>query len=398
MLTFGVEEEFVLLDRGRLSPGNKAATVRRALFASGFGASEVHREFFQSQLEYASPVLTDLSAAAAHLSAFRSALSAAAEAHQVQAAGVGTPFDLDGEPAVSEGARYGDVAAMVRGLTADHQINGLHVHVGIPSRAAGVAALNGVRRWLPVLLAISANSPFWRGADTGFASWRAIHSRRWTTAGCPPVFAGADDYAHRVRALTGIGATADAGTIAWYARLSERLPTLEFRVADAQLDAATSVLLAALCRALVATALRDTALRVPTRRAAPRAASGREQPAPELLDAALWHAARDGLTSALVHPVPGGLVPAAQALGALLEETHAELAGAGDLAYVEGLLRDTLAHGSGAERQRRAVAAGGITALGELVRLEMTRPGGSCRAADTLETTSTPSPHPGGPS
>ncbi|RAN73258.1 hypothetical protein B5P43_31170 [Bacillus sp. SRB_336] len=388
MLTFGVEEEFVLLDRGRLSPGNKAATVRRALFAAGFEASVVHREFFQSQLEYASPVFTDLSAAAAHLYAFRSALSAAAEANQVQAAGVGTPFDLDGAPAVSEGARYDDVAAKVRGLTAEHQINGLHVHVGIPSRADGVAALNGVRRWLPVLLAISANSPFWRGADTGFASWRAIHSRRWTTAGCPPLFAGADDYDHRVRALTGIGATADAGTIAWCARLSERLPTLEFRVADAQLDAGTSLLLAALCRALVA-----TALRVPS----PCTASRREQPAPELLDAALWHAARDGLTSKLVHPVRGGLVPAAQALGALLEETHAELAGAGDLAYVGGLLRDTLAHGSGAERQRQAVAAGGITALGQLFRLEMTRSGGSCQAPDTLETTSTASAHPGGP-
>ncbi|AIX99920.1 hypothetical protein ART_0322 [Arthrobacter sp. PAMC 25486] len=89
-------------------------------------------------------------------------------------------------------------------LSGEHEINGLHVHTGIPDQESGVHALNADRRWLPTLLAISANSPFWCGSDTGFASWRAIHSRRWTTAGCPPWFADAADYRARVAALMGI--------------------------------------------------------------------------------------------------------------------------------------------------------------------------------------------------
>lgn len=357
MLTFGIEEEFVLLDQTRLSPINAAANIHQALLAAGVQPSVVHREFFQSQLEFASPVFTELATAAAHLSSFRAALSRAADAQNVLAAGVGTPYNLDGSPALSHGTRYDEVASNVRGLTADHHINGVHVHVGIPGREAGVVALNGVRRWLPVLLAISANSPYWRGTDTGYASWRTIHSRRWTTAGCPPVFADAADYDRRIRSLTGIGATADAGTIAWYARLSERQPTLEFRVADAQLDGDGSLLIAALCRALVATTL--------------RARTVQDQPAPELLDAALWHAARDGLTGTLVHPLRGVLVPAAKALEVLLAQIHKELANAGDMAAVERILATMMARGTGAELQRHAIATGGAPALGDLIKEQL---------------------------
>ncbi|WP_146238994.1 carboxylate-amine ligase [Arthrobacter livingstonensis] len=203
-------------------------------------------------------------------------------------------------------------------------------------------------------------APFWEGRDTGYASWRAIHSRRWTTAGCPPPFMDDHDYARRVRALSGIGATSDPGTLAWYARLSERQPTLEFRVADAQLDLGTTILFAALCRSLVSTTLLAPSLR--------------EQPQPELLDAALWHAARDGLTGSLVHSLTGNLVPASEAVQALLEETRQGLMASGDLDDVETLLRDTMARGSGAERQRQAFATGGLGRLEQLMRTELTRP------------------------
>ena len=359
MLSFGIEEEFVFLDAARLCPVDAAPECREELAGLGFGPSLVHEEFFQSQLEFASPVYTELSAAIGGLLEFRCALQAVAAKQEVVAAGVGTPYDFSSTPALSRGLRYEEVAENVRALTAEHQINGLHIHVGVPDRAAGVVALNEVRRWLPVLLALSANSPFWGGLDTGYASWRAIHSRRWTTAGSPPLFTDDRDYDRRIRALSGIGATSDPGTLAWYARLSERHPTVEFRVADAQLDSRTTILLAALCRALVSTALHSR--------------TSRDQPDPELLDAALWHAARDGLSGSLVHPVSGMLVPASDAVQALLEETRRQLVTNGDLGEVETLLRDLMIQGSGAKRQRQALETGGLGALTLLLESELTR-------------------------
>ena len=77
-----------------------------------------------------------------------------------------------------------------------------------------------------MLLALSANSPFWHGSDTGFASWRGVHSRRWTTYGIPPWFADPDEYDRAVAALMGVGATSDLGAINWAVRLSSRYPTI----------------------------------------------------------------------------------------------------------------------------------------------------------------------------
>ena len=138
MLSFGIEEEFVFLDAARLCPVDAAPECREELAGLGFGPSLVHEEFFQSQLEFASPVYTELSAAIGGLLEFRCALQAVAAKQEVVAAGVGTPYDFSGTPALSRGLRYEEVAGNVRALTVEHQINGLHIHVGVPDRAAGV--------------------------------------------------------------------------------------------------------------------------------------------------------------------------------------------------------------------------------------------------------------------
>ena len=95
---------------------------------------------------------------------------------------------------MSDSERYARIAGDIATITAEHQINGLHVHVGFDDREERVRSLNALRPWLPTLLALSSNSPFWSGHDTGFDSWRAIHSRRLTTYGTPPVFRDAADY------------------------------------------------------------------------------------------------------------------------------------------------------------------------------------------------------------
>ena len=130
-----------------------------------------------------------------------------------------------------------------------------HVHVGVPSREAGVQVLARLRPWLAPLLAVTANSPITGGHDTGWASWRYVLQSRWPTATPPAAWPDAAAYDAAVRRLIARGAALDERSVYFLARLSPRYPTIEVRVADVCLDAGTAVLLAGLTRALVATAL-----------------------------------------------------------------------------------------------------------------------------------------------
>lgn len=336
-VTFGIEEEFMLLDPRRLTPVDLGRRVVDDL--RGDGAGEVAREFFCSQIEYATPVCETVADAEDALLGFRRRLAQWAADAGVVAAGTGTPIQAARHPAVSSGERYARVATDVGALADDHQINGLHVHVGIPDRDTGVQASNTLRPWLPVLLALSANSPFWDGAETGYDSWRAIHSRRWTTYGVPPRFRDADDYDRTVAKLIGVGATSDEGTINWTVRLSSKYPTLEVRVCDAQLDPSASVALAAIIRALVGTAAMHEPDRTP------------DSPA----DAALWHAARFGLGTTLVHPLTGRPAPSREVLRLLHDRTAPLLREDNERAAVDAFLRRAV---NGAAFQRRAAASG----------------------------------------
>lgn len=337
--TFGIEEEFVLLDRGSLAPVDLGVEAVADLQDDAGG---VVREFFPSQVEFASPVFTTADDALATLTSFRAALGEWAGERGVVAAGTGTP--LRGERLPAWEGRYARIADDIGALAVDHQINGLHVHVGIEDREERVRAANALRPWLPVLLALSANSPFWHGSDTGFASWRGVHSRRWTTYGIPPWFAHAADYDAAVAALTGIGVTSDLGTINWAVRLSSRYPTIEVRVCDAQLDAERAVAIAVVIRALV-----DDAAEDPTP----------PPPSFEPWDAALWHAARHGLDATLVHPLRGTVEPASRILGDLGRRIMPRLDGtAGEL--VSRMLASAT---TGARRQRDAHALGGLADL-----------------------------------
>ncbi|MHA7304192.1 carboxylate-amine ligase [Arthrobacter sp. TMN-49] len=350
MLTFGIEEEFVLLDRPSLTPVPLAADVQMALAERNFGSNVVHGEFLRSQVEFVSPVFTTFEEAAHALWSFRTALVDCAEDQGVLAAGVGTPFNNPAGPMVAEDRRYQDIATSIGTLALEHHINGLHIHVGVPDREEAIIALNYLRPWLPTLLAISANSPFWCGKDTTFSSWRAIEYRRWTTSGCPPTFIDAADYDKRTKALIGIGVTPDMGSVSWSARLSDQQATLEIRVADAQLEPSTTLLLALLGRALVATSV--------ARQPSPAPVTG-----PEMLDAALWHSARHGLSAQLVHPLNNVLAPASEVVRALLKETHQSLEQSGDLAIVTALAEQLLLLGTGADRQRQAFTMAGTEGL-----------------------------------
>lgn len=221
MSEFGIEEEFLLVDRHSLLPALSKSSLQEVEDAVSPSSGEACAEWLPGQIEFATPVLTTADEAVESLHAFRRSLSTASRARDLFAVGLGTAPQISGAPAgVSDGSRYREFADLAPGIAADQYVNGMHVHVDIPDREAGLRALNGLRRWIPVLTALSANSPLWRGADSGFASWRSIHYRRWVVFGIPPHFHDLDDYDAQIAAALRSDVVFDEATLGWLVRLS----------------------------------------------------------------------------------------------------------------------------------------------------------------------------------
>ncbi|MFF4099334.1 glutamate--cysteine ligase [Streptomyces sp. NPDC001903] len=357
MITVGVEEEYVLLDPVTHLPVSRAEEVRAAAGLGPFvDAGEVQNELLQAQIEVATPVCTDLDEVAGHLLRLRHAVGSAAEEHGcLLAASAAAPLRSAVPVPVTRKPRYLRMQEEARRLVDEQLINGMHVHVAVPDREMGVAVLNRLRVWLPTLLAMSANSPLWDGRDTGFASWRTIIFGRWPVSGPPPCFRTLADYEERADALVDAGLIADRGQLYWQARLSERYPTLEVRCLDVQLDATDAVLLTGIVRALVSTAIAEE-----------KAGAASVTCSPELLQAAMWHAARHGLDGVLLDP-QGCRRSAGDVLWMLMRHITPALEEAGDEREVGSLLHRLLREGTPADRQRRALADGGMAALADLI-------------------------------
>ncbi|MCZ2403911.1 glutamate--cysteine ligase [Paenarthrobacter sp. Z7-10] len=357
MRTFGIEEEYLLLDPSTAMPRFISDEVSAFLTSSrNVAVDDVQSELLTCQLETSTPPCHTAAEALQSLRAFRAELAKAALKARARAAGIGTAPRMETAlPEVTDKRRYHQLRDSAPGIVADQYVNGLHVHVGIEDKDSGVQALNRIRPWLPVIVALSANSPFWQDRDSGFESWRTISYRRWPIQGVPPLFKDAADYEARVQGLVNTGVIIDRGVITWVARLSDSYPTLEVRAADAQLEARDAVLLAVMIRALVDTASTD-------------ATEGRPYFArtPEILDAALWQAARHGLNGDLMHPHRGQLAPAGEVLDAFVAYLRPALERTGDEEFVHSGLQRLSDQGTGSQRQRRAFASGGLPALLDL--------------------------------
>lgn len=364
MTTIGVEEEYLLLDP---ATGLPVPLGEEVLGAAGLGRlaadREVQHELLQAQVEVATPVCETLEEAGGHLLRLRQAVAMAAEEHGCRIAACGASPLRRGRPvAVTDEARYRAMVVQAPQLVAEQLVNGMHVHVAVPGREEGVQVLNRIRAWLPALTAMSANSPLWDGQDTGFASWRTVIFGRWPVSGMPPLFQDAADYDRRIQRLLDAGLIADMGQVYWQARLSDRYPTVEVRCADVQLSADEAVMLAGVVRALVQTALRETAAEAPV-----------PDHDPELLRAAMWHAARHGLAATLVDP-GGASRRAADVLHELLNHIAPALDASDDTRQVTALTDRLLRNGTGAERQRAALADGGLRAVTDLISIRSTVP------------------------
>ena len=250
------------------------------------------------------------------------------------------PLALD-EPVISDNERFRDMAETFGQVARRGTTCGMHVHIAIDSPEEGVCCIDRITPWLPILLAVSTNSPYEEGRDTGYASWRTQLWSTWPSAGPTEPFGSHDGYRRACERMIASGAARDPGMLYFDARLSEAHPTLEVRVLDAVTDPEDVGLLTALVRALVETAASGWPEALPVWRA-------------EELRAARWRASRYGLADRLLDPVTHALRPAREVLSSLVElggrtDSRRPATASGSQRGVERVLG-----GTGASRQRAA--------------------------------------------
>ena len=344
---FGVEEEFLVVDpvTGSVVP-RAADVVDRAKHTLG---ERVSGEITKFQIEARTRPCLDAGQLLGELTEARAELSAAAAAEGLAIIATGTPVlgDLVPQP-ITEGCRQERGTANFRSLHDELSICAMHVHVEILDRERAVLVSNHLRQYLPTLIALAANSPYWAERDTGYASWRTMVWTRWPVAGPPPYFTSAAHYDELVATMLDADGLVDAGTVFWDIRPSARFPTIEVRAADVPMTAEQSALLAMLIRALAAGAGTQV---------------DRGDPGPmlsaEILRLAYWRAARDGLNGHGVDVHTGRLVPAAELAERLLAAARPMLADYGELERVTRWLWELIKGGDGASRQRHAAARRG---------------------------------------
>ncbi|MFE3992356.1 glutamate--cysteine ligase [Streptomyces goshikiensis] len=343
-LTVGVEEEFLLVDTRTLRVVPAAPLVLDT--AAGL-PHELHPEGTRYQVEISTPVAHSAVTLRAELAALRRTLARAARAHGCRLLAAPSPVvALEGPLHLTDDEpRQREQHRRFGALTDTLVSCGRHIHIGTLDVDTAVAVSNRVRPWLPTLIALAANSPFWGGRDTGHASWRAMAWAGWPSAGLPPHFTSTAHFRRSVQNLLGSGAALDTKMVYWDLRPSGHWPTLEIRAPDMSPDLDTAVLQAELARALVAKALQEIS-------------EHRPEPAirDDVLRLARWRAAHDGLEGFGLDPYTGAELPAADLAEALLDHVAPDLAVAGDLDHAAKTMAGLLRDGSGAHRQRAAYA------------------------------------------
>jgi len=336
--SLGVEEEFQLLNAESFDLTSRFDEV---LAASG-DHPQIKPELLQSTAEAVTEPARTVAEAMEQARDLRRRVRDAAGELGVRFASAGThPFSRYEHQDVTEQARYQELIEAMRWVAERELIFGLHVHVGLATAQQAIAAANALRTWLPELLALSANSPFWHGRDTGLASTRSKVFDTFPRSGLPPAFSSFEEFELLVERGVKTSSFADYTYIWWDLRPHPKLGTLEVRVCDGQTRIGTVAAIAALVQSLVATLAEtdDCATKFPT------------QPV-TLIAENKWRAARYGLDTDLVDLEHDTERPARDALRALVELAEPAARRLGcveELAEVERILE----RGTGADEQRR---------------------------------------------
>ncbi len=333
--TIGIEEELMILDAGSLELVN---AIEAMLEPAPQG--EIKPELMESVLEISTAPCQDIAEASEQLRALRRQVTDTASAKGMAIGSAGThPFAMWEDQRIVARPRYRDLISALRFVARQEVIFGMHVHVGIDDPDKAVHVANGMCVHLPVLLGLSANSPFWRADATGIASTRTPIFRAFPRVGIPPAYNDWADYERRIEFMIRAGVIEDY-TYLWHdVRPHPNFGTVEVRVMDSQTHVEHALGLAALVQAL-------------SRELAEHYDSGKNlsRYPYEMLDENKWLAARHGLDGELVDLPSSERVATRTLARRLLDRMREHCADLGSLAELEAV-EDLLARGNGAARQ-----------------------------------------------
>jgi carboxylate-amine ligase len=301
---------------------------------------QIKPEMHQSVVELGTEICDSIGHARSHVVDLRSKLASLADKAGLKIASVGThPFSHWRDQLITEGERYREIVKDMQQLARANLIFGLHVHVGIPSRELAIHVMNQARYFLPHIYALSVNSPFWVGQDTGLKGYRLKVFERFPRTGIPDAFESLSEYEDYCKLLVKTGCVDNAKKIWWDIRLHPFFDTLEVRVCDAQSRVDDTLAIAALIQAIISKLHKllrqNTTFRVYRRR---------------LLDENRWRASRYGIDGKLIDFGRETEVDTRSLLNELLEFVSTEVDELGskkEMAHIERIMRE----GAGADRQ-----------------------------------------------
>ena len=345
--TLGVEEEYMLLDGESFDLVQHVDTVLSAA-QNGELTDRIGPELMQSVVEISTPVCKSVADVDAELRKLRGLVSGIARERGMRVGSAGThPFSLFERQRITARDRYRNLVDQLQYVARRELIFGLHIHVAVDDPEKAIKVTSALLLHLPEFLALSANSPFWRGEATGLASSRQMVFAAFPRSGPPPRFRDYADYAEVVGQLEKTGCIADYTHIWWDIRLHPRFGTIEMRVMDAVTRVEETVALTAYVQALV-------------KHYAERFESGSELPSFHriLISENKWLGARYGLEAPVMDLATGrrNRVPVAQLIRRTLREIAPHAKELGAERELEGV-KDILAKGNGADRQLRVFNA-----------------------------------------
>src|SRR5216110_70529 len=338
VFTLGIEEEFQIIDP---ETRELRSHIQQILNGSKMILKErVKPEMHQSVVELGTEICGDARVARQQVVDLRSELAKLAARDGLKIASAGThPFSHWMDQLITAGGRYATIVKDLQQIARANLIFGLHVHVGIPDREEAIQLMNQARYFLPHIYALSVNSPFWLGQNTGFKAYRHNIFERFPRTGIPDVFESLSEYEDYLELLVSTNCIDNAKKIWWDIRLHPFFNTLEFRICDAQSRVDDTIALAALMQAIVAK-LQKLRRQNVTFRSYPR----------RLIDENRWRASRYGLDGKLIDFGRCCEVPECDLLHEMLEFVATEVEELGnqsEIAHIEKIMRE----GTGADRQ-----------------------------------------------
>jgi glutamate---cysteine ligase / carboxylate-amine ligase len=345
--TLGVEEEYMLLDPESFDLVQHIDTVLASMAGHEL-ESQVRPELMQSVLEIATPVCRTAGDVDRELRTLREYVTSVAQGQKLRVGSSGThPFSHFERQRITARDRYRALVDQLQYIARRELIFGMHIHVAIDGPEKAIQVVNGLLAHIAPLLALSANSPFWRGEPTGLASSRQMVFAAFPRSGPPPRFRDYADYAEVVGQLERTGCIADYTHIWWDIRLHPRLGTIEIRICDAVTRVEDAVALAAYCQALV-------------KQLSEQYDSGETIPSYHriLTTENKWLSARYGLEAPVMDLATGARnrIPVAQLIRRTLKELQPHARELGSDRELEGI-GEILARGNGSDRQLRVFNA-----------------------------------------